>query len=150
RPPYQGPSMMAILLQHREGPIPSLRAARGEVSPALDQVFRRMVAKKPEERFASMADVVGALEALALAPEPQARQPVRSTGTQTAAPTPTLDFAPGSPDTSTAPVASELSNQTVDAPPPRPHEVGSMTVLLVEPSRSQAVIIRGYLQKLGF
>src|SRR5262249_15581713 len=25
RPPYQGPSAMAILLKHREGPIPSLR-----------------------------------------------------------------------------------------------------------------------------
>jgi serine/threonine protein kinase len=149
-PPYHGPSMMAILLQHREGPIPSLCAARDEVPPSLEQVFRRMVAKKPDERFASMAEVVGALEALVLVPRPRTEQPVKPAAPQTAAPTPTVDFAPGSLDTASGPVASEASDETVVPLPSRPDHTGGMTVLLVEPSRSQAVIIRGYLQKLGF
>jgi serine/threonine protein kinase len=149
-PPYQGPTVMAILLQHRDGPIPSLWSDRGEVPPALELIFRRMVAKKPVERFASMAEVVGALEALALVPEPPTRQPVQPAATQTTAPTPTVDYALGSPDTASAPVASAWSNRTVDAMPARPQGTSSRTVLLVEPSRSQAVIIRGYLQQLGF
>src|SRR5262249_30081936 len=146
RPPYQGPTMMAILLQHRDAAVPSLCTGRGEVPAALDQIFQRMLAKKPEERFASMADVVRALEALALVPDPQPKQPVKPAGTQAAAPTPTVDFAPAGPNTG----AAEVNNQTVDATPARAPGTGGTTALLVEPSRSQAVIIRGYLQKLGF
>src|SRR5262245_6529129 len=56
RPPYQGPTMMATLLQHREAAIPLLSAARSDVPPRLDQVYQRMAAKKPEDRFASMAE----------------------------------------------------------------------------------------------
>ena len=62
------PSVMAILWKHREGPIPSLRAARAEVPAGLDQIFHKMLAKKPEDRFASMGEVVRALEGLALGP----------------------------------------------------------------------------------
>src|SRR5262249_35470198 len=48
------------------------------------------------------------------------------------------------------PGAAEAANQTVDLRSTRTAGTGGMTVLLVEPSRSQAVIIRGYLQTLGF
>src|SRR5262245_37139344 len=68
RPPYDG-TLLEILLKHREAPIPSLCATRGDVPATLDQIFQLMVAKKPEERFASMAEVVRALEALAIVPE---------------------------------------------------------------------------------
>jgi serine/threonine protein kinase len=146
RPPFQGTTMMAILLEHREAPIPSLSAARCAVPATLDQIFRQMVAKKPEERFASMAEVVRALEGLALISEPQPKQPVKPTVTQTAAPTSTVDFAPAGQDTG----AAEARNQTVDLRPASAPVTAGMTVLLVEPSRSQAVIIRGYLQTLGF
>jgi CheY-like chemotaxis protein len=146
RPPYQGPTMMAILLKHREGPIPSLCAERAEVPPDLDQVFRRMVAKKPEERFATMAEVVRALEALAPVPESQPKQPARPAARRAAAQTPTVDVPQGTQDTTPAPAGSP----TVDLRPDRTAGTTGTTVLLVEPSRSQAVIIRGYLQKIGF
>src|SRR5262245_56299164 len=103
RPPYQGPTLMAILLKHREAAIPSLCQARGEVPAALDQIFRRMVAKKPEERFAGMAEVVHALEALAFGPGPQ--PPSQPAVPQAAAPTPTVDIVPARQDTD-APAAA--------------------------------------------
>ena len=62
--PYPGQSLMQINLAHREQPIPDLRAKRPTISPQLDVVFRRMIAKRPEERYQSMADVVAALEAI--------------------------------------------------------------------------------------
>jgi CheY-like chemotaxis protein len=150
RPPYQGPTMMATLLQHREGPIPSLCADRGEVPAALDQVFRRMVAKKPEERFASMGDVVRTVEGLGLALEPLPRKPLKPSAAQAAAPAPVVDVLPVATDSAPVPAgAAESGGQTVDLTPARTPSTSGMTVLLVEPSRSQAVIIRGYLQKLG-
>src|SRR5262249_37309421 len=38
RPPYEGPTLMATLLKHREAKIPSVCAARPEVPATLDQV----------------------------------------------------------------------------------------------------------------
>jgi serine/threonine protein kinase len=61
RPLYSGDSSMERLLAHRESPIPSLRASRPEVAEGLDALFQRLVAKKPEERFSSMSDVIAAL-----------------------------------------------------------------------------------------
>ncbi|AMV20347.1 protein kinase domain-containing protein [Planctomyces sp. SH-PL14] len=60
---YEGDSMMARLLQHREAPIPSLKGTRGEVPFALDAIFQRMAAKSPAERYQSMTEVIAALEA---------------------------------------------------------------------------------------
>jgi serine/threonine protein kinase/DNA-binding response OmpR family regulator len=150
QPPYRGPTLMATLLKHRDAPIPSLCSVRSEVPASLDQLFRRMMAKKPEERFASMAEVVAALETLALVAEPKLKQPVQPAAAQAVVPTPSMDLAPRSPDTAATAGAAEARNQTVDLSPAGMSGTAAMTVLLVEPSRSQAVIIRGYLQKLGF
>lgn len=61
--PYREDTVMKKLLAHRSGAIPSLRKFRPEVSKQLDEVFRRMIAKHPVDRFQSMAEVIEALEA---------------------------------------------------------------------------------------
>ena len=76
---FEGDTLMSKLLAHREAPIPSLMALKVEAeglrdgqsaasSPrhdplaALDQAFQHMVAKKPEDRFQTMREVIEALD----------------------------------------------------------------------------------------
>lgn len=64
KPLFDGESLMAKLLAHRESPIPSLQSACPHVPAQLEALFRRMVAKHPAERFQSMREVITALSAL--------------------------------------------------------------------------------------
>jgi serine/threonine protein kinase len=59
---YDGETMMAKLLAHRDAPIPSLRGAMPAVPAAVDAVFRKMVAKKLKDRYQSMTEVISDLE----------------------------------------------------------------------------------------
>jgi serine/threonine protein kinase/WD40 repeat protein len=61
-PPYQAETFAKLFLMHLEAPIPSLCQGRPEVPEALDAVCQRMLAKKPEDRYQSMAEVVAELE----------------------------------------------------------------------------------------
>ena len=69
RPMYDGPTLMARLLAHRQNPIPSLREIRSDVPEKLDDLFRRMVAKSPDDRPDSAADVADELRSLEQAVE---------------------------------------------------------------------------------
>ena len=60
---YSGDTLMKKLLAHREQPVPSLRDARPDAPESLAAMFRKFIAKKPEERYASMVDVIRDLEA---------------------------------------------------------------------------------------
>ncbi|MFN0196454.1 MAG: protein kinase domain-containing protein [Planctomycetaceae bacterium] len=62
RPVYPGSTLMERLLSHREQPIPSLCSQSPNVPEALDHIFRRMLAKRPQDRYQSMRDVIVDLE----------------------------------------------------------------------------------------
>ncbi|HWB00594.1 MAG TPA: serine/threonine-protein kinase, partial [Pirellulales bacterium] len=59
---YDGDSLVTRIMRHREAPIPSLIEARPGVPEALNQVFQRMIAKRPEERQQTMDEVLEALD----------------------------------------------------------------------------------------
>jgi len=63
KPVYDSETSLGKLLAHYEAPVPSLSDELPQASPMLDQVFRKMVAKRPEDRYQSMAEVIAALEA---------------------------------------------------------------------------------------
>jgi serine/threonine protein kinase len=149
RPPYQGESFVAIMFKHKLEPIPSLRAVRPDVPDALEEIYRRMMAKDPAERTQTMAEVVKALEAIATSlPET-----ITIAAAGLAGPQLTLDERPSSPwsqslDTS---LVTAAADRTTCSPPLASSGLRplSVKVLLVEPSRTQSGIIRKYLQGQG-
>ena len=66
---YPGKNIIQKILSHRESPIPSLRINRPDVPPSLDMIFTKMVAKKVENRYSSMAEVISALSKLEVGTE---------------------------------------------------------------------------------
>jgi two-component system chemotaxis response regulator CheY len=134
---------MAILLKHNAGTIPSLTATRPDVPPALDAIFQKMMAKAPADRYQTMAEVVRDLESLGLpedVPVPAGLKPAESSRPSTS------DQVPSGP-TLVVPPASAVG-ATVDIRAPEAQKA-SPPVLLVEPSRTQAGIIRKLLQAAG-
>ena len=59
---YDGDTMIARLMKHRDAPLPSLVKERDDVAWPLEQVFHKMIAKRPQDRYATMDDVIAALE----------------------------------------------------------------------------------------
>ena len=72
RLPYDAPDSgttaraMAIMYQHVNSPVPSARVVNPEVPPPLDALVQRMMAKAPDERPQSAAEVSQALAGIAL------------------------------------------------------------------------------------
>jgi len=62
-PPYTGENFMAVAMKHVQDPVPSVREVRPDVSPRLDAIVARALAKRPENRFSSTEALMAALEA---------------------------------------------------------------------------------------
>ena len=62
--PFKGETAMQTLMAHRLEPIPDLRATLPHVSPELQAVYQRMMAKAPNDRYANMTECLAALAAL--------------------------------------------------------------------------------------
>lgn len=60
--PYDGDSMVAKILSHRETPVPSMRKKNPKVPNTADIVLQKMLAKKPEDRYQSMNELADELE----------------------------------------------------------------------------------------
>ena len=66
--PFPGDNFVAVAMRHINEPPPSVRERRPDVSPRLDAVIRRAMAKEPRDRFRSMDELCAELSAC-LAPE---------------------------------------------------------------------------------
>jgi serine/threonine protein kinase len=147
RPPYQGDTLMATLLKHRDAPIPSIRDIHTDVPAELDALYAKMVAKTPAERIQTMAEVVRGLEKIDarvaectnLMDTAILRLPEAACDAEF--PSQELSFNLDS--------AVPAPANTIDLALPSATAGISSSVLLVEPSRTQSGIIRKFLQAQG-
>lgn len=157
KPPYTAASVFAILMSHRDATIPSLAAICPDAPARLEGLFQRMLAKQPADRISQMTEVVAELEAIALE---VGIEPLGGTSSSTIASRP----LPGVSSGSAAPVNTAILSSDTTAP------IGVQTVefslpgasansqvnepprgiLVVEPSRVQASIIKNYLHENSY
>jgi serine/threonine-protein kinase len=69
QPPFPGGSLAEKLLKHQQKEPPPVEQLRPDVPPALAVVLRRMLAKRPEDRYQTPGELAGALEPFARGPE---------------------------------------------------------------------------------
>ena len=167
---YKGKSVMEKLMAHMNHPIPSLRDSRSDVPEALDNIFKKMVAKTVDQRYSSMNEVVEDLEKLKASEKISKVAPLINAGVSGSATTgieggtaffqnPSLkqgiEEASGTlvfnPDKKTmvqdakggsANVFVEQSGQTTASS-------NAQKVILVEPSKLQGMMIGNQLKSLG-
>jgi serine/threonine protein kinase/Leucine-rich repeat (LRR) protein len=105
KPVYDGATLMAKMLAHREADIPLLHEARDGVPTELSAVFEKMVAKQPDDRYQTAAVLLADLEKLAddlkdeeaaldTLPSPESTVDLQSKETSSASLGDTLDFQP--------------------------------------------------------
>jgi eukaryotic-like serine/threonine-protein kinase len=70
-PPFNGPTVQAILEQHAADPVPSLRVARPDIPFPLEQAVTRALQKAPADRFATAGEFVEAIDLAAGAAAPE-------------------------------------------------------------------------------
>jgi serine/threonine protein kinase len=135
KPPYPGDTVSQTIAQHVQGPVPSLRAARAEVPEPIDAIVRRMFAKRPEDRFASMTELIEALsEAGVTDVNPLATRSSRPSG----------EFAPMAPTSGGGRGNTEVAGSTANLEAGQPvaggeaPAAGGDTMLVVPPSGSTA------------
>ncbi len=61
---FERKSVSETLMAHRRTPPPSLRERRSDIPPKLDALFQKMVAKEPDDRPASMDQVIGEIQSV--------------------------------------------------------------------------------------
>jgi eukaryotic-like serine/threonine-protein kinase len=63
-PPFHGDSARAVMVRHVMETPRSVRALQPDVPPAVERALARALAKRPEERFASVLDFAAAIEGI--------------------------------------------------------------------------------------
>jgi serine/threonine-protein kinase len=61
--PFDGDNFVTVAMRHVNDPVPSIRDVRSDVTPRLDWAIQQAMAKDRSERYDSMADFAGELEA---------------------------------------------------------------------------------------
>jgi serine/threonine-protein kinase len=62
QPPFVGDSVIAVAVAHMNAPVPSVGELAPHLSPQVDEVLRRALAKNPRDRFMNALDLSRAAE----------------------------------------------------------------------------------------
>lgn len=134
RAPFETDSMVNTLVAHRTKLTPSLKSARPDVPDALEQLYQKMMAKRPEDRIGSMKEVIEALQSLntervstrGQAVDPKKKNPLADTQASPAD-TPTLEIDLASIDLNAVDLADSEASTLANIPTPGVTVVGYPT-----------------------
>ena len=62
--PFKGDSIVSIVMAHLNNPIPSVQAALPTLPPPWDMVLQKALAKKPEDRFQTVDELIDSVKSL--------------------------------------------------------------------------------------
>ena len=65
-PPYPGGDITDKLTRHAKSAAPDVRDLRPDIPVEITSIIQKMMAKRPEDRFASYDDLIAALDAVPL------------------------------------------------------------------------------------
>ena len=65
RPPFDADTPLAILMKHLNDPLPLPRTLNGDIPEAFERIALKVLAKQPEDRYQSAAEMAQALQAAA-------------------------------------------------------------------------------------
>ena len=92
--PYAGKSVSALMRAHATAPIPRLQGLSVAAPAGLQDLIDRMLAKRVEDRYASMEQVIDAIDAIASESSPSATSPVPSIASRDLSTEATVDLSP--------------------------------------------------------
>jgi serine/threonine-protein kinase len=94
--PYGGGTILEKLVRHSTEPVPAVEEIRPEVPAAVGAILRRLLAKKPDDRFQKPAELAAALAPFSI-DEPPSWEAERGLAMPLATPTSSVpDISPGS------------------------------------------------------
>ena len=130
QPMYGADTIVKKIIAHREQPAPSLGNQRSDIPPELDAIYHKMVAKRPQDRYANMQQVIVALQSCPVLAKAVGGRSLEETIVQlpetpaasrqpTVAEQPTFTVAPASTSTAASGVARETTafNKQQDTSP---------------------------------
>jgi len=62
KPPFDASDVSTLLAQHASAPIPDVRATHPHIPPQLDTIIRTAMAKRVEDRYSTLAEMISELE----------------------------------------------------------------------------------------
>jgi WD40 repeat protein/serine/threonine protein kinase len=128
RPPFPGGSLGRKLSRHLTAEPAAVESLRLDLPPGLPIVVRQMMAKRPEDRHQTPADVARALTAFTEGPAETVPPPVPVPVRQVPPLAPSTLLAP--PDTPFNELNQETTSESADSPRRRQHQIQQLRMLL--------------------
>lgn len=75
-PPFKGGTLMQKVLRHQQEEAPPIESLRPDVPPAVGQIVRTLLAKRPEQRYQTPGELADALAAVAAGVSPLGVSPL--------------------------------------------------------------------------
>ena len=122
RLPFVGKTALAIMYKQKHDPVPDIRRLRPEFPDAVQDFLAIAMAKKPEDRFQTAAEMLTSIEALA---EYEVETPLSSDNVHLPTPSTAFDHSEPPPPTQTSPIRKALADTRIWRAA-RPHNVGAV------------------------